>query len=46
MAEKYAIDANILIVAYRSIYPFTIAPSFWKQLVEKGGSNIDSPVKS
>ncbi len=40
MDRKYAIDANILISASRNFYSFEIAPSFWRQLIEKGHNKI------
>lgn len=40
MDKKYAIDANILISAYRLYYPFDVAPAFWRQLTEKGSGSI------
>lgn len=40
MDREYALDANILISSNRSLYPFDIAPGFWNQLKEKGGSKI------
>ncbi len=40
MEHKYLIDANIFITAHRKTYPFDIAPSFWKQLVDKAADKI------
>lgn len=40
MGHKYIVDANIFITAHRQRYPFDIAPSFWKQLVDKAGDKI------
>lgn len=40
MSKKYALDANILISSHRQYYSYDFAPSFWNQLVEKGGRNI------
>ena len=36
MDRQYIIDANILILSNRQLYPFDIMPSFWDQLIEKG----------
>ena len=33
--DKYLLDANILIRAYRSVYPMDIMPSFWESLLAK-----------
>ena len=40
MDKMYAIDANILITASRRIYPFDIAPAFWRQLIAKGSDRL------
>lgn len=40
MRDKYLIDANVFITAYRQLYPFDLAPSFWEQLVEKASYRI------
>ena len=40
MNSKYLVDANIFIRAYRETYPMDIFPSFWEQLLEKGGPKI------
>lgn len=40
MDRKFVIDSNILIFCYRQIYPFEMAPAFWRQLTEKGGQRI------
>lgn len=40
MDRKFAIDSNILILCHRQVYPFEIAPGFWRQLIEKGDSRI------
>ncbi|MCR6547000.1 DUF4411 family protein [Dehalobacterium formicoaceticum] len=40
MNRKYFIDANILITAHRSYYPFDIAPGFWDQFIEKASSKV------
>ena len=40
MDKMYAIDANILITANRRIYPFDIAPAFWRQLIAKGSDRL------
>lgn len=40
MGKKFAIDTNILISCHRQIYPFDMAPAFWRQLIEKGGQKI------
>lgn len=36
MDRQYIIDANVLIVSSRQLYPFDIMPGFWEQLIEKG----------
>ncbi len=36
MNRQYIIDANILILSSRQLYPFDIMPGFWDQLIEKG----------
>lgn len=33
--DKYLLDANILIRAYRFVYPMDIMPSFWESLLAK-----------
>lgn len=40
MDKKYLIDASVLITAHRPLYPFDIAPGFWRQLVEKASDKI------
>ena len=40
MRDKYLIDANVFMTAHRQLYPFDLAPSFWKQLVEKASDRI------
>lgn len=40
MDSKFVLDTNVLIFCHRQIYPFEIAPAFWRQLVEKGGQRI------
>lgn len=40
MDRKYAIDSNMLISSSRNFYSFEIAPSFWRQLIEKGHNKI------
>ncbi len=40
MDRKYAIDSNILISSSRNFYSFEIAPSFWRQIIEKGHNKI------
>lgn len=40
MGRKYAVDANILISCSRSIYPFDVAPAFWRQLIDNGQGRI------
>lgn len=35
MRDKYLIDANVFMTAHRQLYPFDLAPGFWKQLVLK-----------
>lgn len=40
MDKRLAVDTNILVSCYRKIYPFDMAPAFWRQLVEKGGQEI------
>lgn len=40
MEDMYLIDANIFITAHRQYYSFDIAPSFWKQIVEKASNKI------
>lgn len=40
MDRKYLLDANILITAHRTLYPFDIAPGFWEQFIEKASSRI------
>lgn len=40
MRDKYLIDANVFMTAHRQLYPFDLAPSFWKQLVEKASNRI------
>ncbi len=40
MDKKFVLDSNILIFCHRQIYPFEMAPAFWRQLVEKGGKKI------
>lgn len=36
MDRRFALDSNILIHCHRQIYPFEIAPAFWRQLLENG----------
>ena len=38
MDKRLAVDTNILVSCYRKIYPFDMAPAFWRQLIEKGGA--------
>ncbi len=40
MGKKYLLDSNILITAHRTLYPFDIAPGFWKQLIDKASNKI------
>lgn len=40
MDSNFAVDSNTLIHCHRQVYPFEIAPAFWRQLVEKGGKRI------
>lgn len=40
MEHKYIIDSNVFITAYRQIYPFDIAPSFWDQLIDKAADKM------
>lgn len=40
MEDKYIMDANVFITAYRQRYPFDIAPSFWKQLIDKSADKM------
>lgn len=40
MRDKYLIDANVFMTAHRQLYPFDLAPGFWKQLVEKASNRI------
>jgi hypothetical protein len=40
MGNKCLVDANIFITAYRRLYPFDLAPSFWEQLIEKASHRI------
>lgn len=40
MDKKYLIDSNIFITAHRALYPFDIAPGFWKQLIDKASKKI------
>ena len=40
MDRRFALDSNILIYCHRQIYPFEMAPAFWRQLIENGGQKI------
>ncbi|HZJ84279.1 MAG TPA: DUF4411 family protein [Syntrophomonadaceae bacterium] len=40
MDKRFVLDTNILVYCHRIIYPFDMAPAFWRQLVEKGGQKI------
>lgn len=40
MDKKYLLDSNIFIASHRMLYPFDIAPGFWKQLIEKASEKI------
>ena len=40
MRDKYLIDANVFMTAHRQLYPFDLAPGFWKQLVDKASNRI------
>ena len=40
MDRRFAIDTNILVSCHRQIYPFDMAPAFWRQLTEKGGQKV------
>ena len=40
MDKKYLVDSNIFITAHRTLYPFDIAPGFWKQLIDKASEKI------
>lgn len=40
MESKYIMDANVFITAHRQMYPFDVAPGFWKQLVDKAADKI------
>ncbi len=40
MEFKYIMDTNVFITAHRQMYPFDVAPGFWKQLVDKAADKI------
>ncbi len=40
MDKKFVLDTNILVFCHRQLYPFDMAPAFWRQLIEKGGQKI------
>ncbi len=40
MNNKYLIDSDVLVTAHRTLFPFDIAPGFWKQLIDKASPKI------
>lgn len=38
--DKYLVDANILVEAYKRYYSFDIAPSFWRALKDKADAGL------
>lgn len=40
MGDKFMLDSSVFMTAHRLRYPFDVAPSFWKQLVEKASDKI------